>query len=62
MIAEAREAPQTVADQLAHNTDEYRAFGALLRQQIERSQGCEHQCTRSRDLGLVSPGVDGFDL
>ena len=33
MLAEAREAPQAVADQLAHNDDEYRAFGALLRQQ-----------------------------
>ncbi len=33
MLAEAREAPQAVADQLAHNDQEYRAFGALLRQQ-----------------------------
>ena len=33
MLAEAREAPQAVADQLAHNTDKYLAFGALLRQQ-----------------------------
>ena len=33
MLAEARQAPQAVADQLAHNADEYRAFGALLRQQ-----------------------------
>jgi len=33
MLAEARQAPQAVADQLAHNADEYRAFGELLRQQ-----------------------------
>ena len=33
MLAEAREAPQAVADQLAHNVDDYCAFGALLRQQ-----------------------------
>jgi glucosamine--fructose-6-phosphate aminotransferase (isomerizing) len=33
MLAEARQAPQAVADQLAHNADEYSAFGALLRQQ-----------------------------
>lgn len=33
MLAEARQAPQAVADQLAHNADDYRAFGALLRQQ-----------------------------
>ena len=33
MLAEARQAPQAVADQLAHNADDYRDFGALLRLQ-----------------------------
>jgi glucosamine--fructose-6-phosphate aminotransferase (isomerizing) len=33
MLAEAHEAPQAVAFQLAHNDQEYSAFGALLRQQ-----------------------------